>query len=67
MAVFWDGFEIIERRLKDKDGTPMLLKLKDWPPDEDFAKLMPNHFEDLMKNLPLAHYTRRTGKLNLVR
>ena len=66
MAVFWDGFEFINQRLVDKNGVPMLLKLKDWPPDEDFAKLMPNHFDDLMNNLPLAHYSRRTGNLNLV-
>jgi [histone H3]-dimethyl-L-lysine9 demethylase len=35
IAVFWDGFEIVEKRLKDNEGRPMLLKLKDWPPDRE--------------------------------
>lgn len=35
IALFWDGFEIVEKRLKDNEGTPMLLKLKDWPPDSE--------------------------------
>lgn len=35
IAVFWDGFEIVEKRLRDNEGTPMLLKLKDWPPDSE--------------------------------
>ena len=32
---------------------------------EDFAELLPDRFEDLMQALPLAEYTRRTGRLNL--
>lgn len=35
IALFWDGFEIVEKRLRDNEGTPMLLKLKDWPPDSE--------------------------------
>lgn len=35
IAVFWDGFEIVEKRLRDNEGTAMLLKLKDWPPDRE--------------------------------
>lgn len=35
IAVFWDGFEIVEKRLRDNEGTTMLLKLKDWPPDRE--------------------------------
>lgn len=28
-------------RLQDADGLPMVLKLKDWPPGEDFRDMMP--------------------------
>ncbi|KAM5172810.1 lysine-specific demethylase 3B isoform 2-T2 [Mantella aurantiaca] len=62
---FWDGFEVIEKRLRAEDGTPMVLKLKDWPPGEDFRDMMPTRFEDLMENLPLPEYTKRDGRLNL--
>lgn len=43
----------------------MLLKLKDWPPGEDFAEMLPTRYADLMKVLPLSEYTHRTGRLNL--
>ncbi|KAJ3587520.1 hypothetical protein NHX12_011117 [Muraenolepis orangiensis] len=62
---FWDGFQVISRRLKGSDGQPMVLKLKDWPPGEDFRDMMPTRFEDLMENLPLPEYTKRDGCLNL--
>ncbi|XP_048399105.1 lysine-specific demethylase 3B-like isoform X1 [Stegostoma tigrinum] len=62
---FWDGFEIISKRLKSEGGQPMVLKLKDWPPGEDFRDMMPTRFEDLMNNLPLPEYTKRDGRLNL--
>ncbi|XP_036753120.1 lysine-specific demethylase 3B isoform X2 [Manis pentadactyla] len=62
---FWDGFEIICKRLRSEDGQPMVLKLKDWPPGEDFRDMMPTRFEDLMENLPLPEYTKRDGRLNL--
>lgn len=65
MKEFWEGFENFSKRLKDEKGNPMLLKLKDWPPGEDFAELLPKRFEDLMQALPLAEYTRRTGRFNL--
>ncbi|XP_072002421.1 lysine-specific demethylase 3B isoform X2 [Engystomops pustulosus] len=62
---FWDGFEVIEKRLRAEDGSPMVLKLKDWPPGEDFRDMMPTRFDDLMENLPLPEYTKRDGRLNL--
>uniref|UniRef100_A0A3Q4GZU1 Lysine-specific demethylase n=1 Tax=Neolamprologus brichardi TaxID=32507 RepID=A0A3Q4GZU1_NEOBR len=62
---FWDGFEVISKRLQDADGLPMVLKLKDWPPGEDFRDMMPTRFDDLMDNLPLPEYTKRDGRLNL--
>lgn len=42
-----------------------MLKLKDWPPGDDFSELMPTRFQDLMQALPLPEYTQRNGKLNL--
>ncbi|CAN9514912.1 unnamed protein product [Ophioblennius macclurei] len=62
---FWDGFQVISKRLLDSDGQPMVLKLKDWPPGEDFRDMMPTRFDDLMDNLPLPEYTKRDGRLNL--
>ncbi|KAG8546473.1 hypothetical protein GDO81_018824 [Engystomops pustulosus] len=62
---FWDGFEDISRRLKNDAGEAMVLKLKDWPPGEDFRDMMLSRFNDLMSNIPLPEYTRREGKLNL--
>lgn len=65
MKKFWDGFEHVKQRLRDGNGVPMLLKLKDWPPSDDFAKLLPDRFKDLMSALPLGEYTHRDGLLNL--
>ncbi|KAL8585820.1 hypothetical protein ACOMHN_065170 [Nucella lapillus] len=65
MRDFWDGFECIENRLVDSKGRDLMLKLKDWPPGDDFAELLPSLFDDLMAALPLPEYTRRDGKLNL--
>uniref|UniRef100_A0A8D3C5A8 Lysine-specific demethylase n=1 Tax=Scophthalmus maximus TaxID=52904 RepID=A0A8D3C5A8_SCOMX len=62
---FWDGFQVIAKRLQDNDGQPMVLKLKDWPPGEDFRDMMRTRFDDLMDNLPLPEYTKRDGRLNL--
>ncbi|XP_057205404.1 lysine-specific demethylase 3B isoform X2 [Triplophysa rosa] len=62
---FWDGFQVISKRLHGADGQPMVLKLKDWPPGEDFRDMMPTRFDDLMDNLPLPEYTKRDGRLNL--
>ncbi|KAM8940200.1 lysine-specific demethylase 3A isoform 2-T2 [Pelodytes ibericus] len=62
---FWDGFEDISARLKSSEGEAMVLKLKDWPPGEDFRDMMPTRFDDLMNNIPLPEYTKREGRLNL--
>ena len=62
---FWDGFQHVTKRLKDRQGTPMLLKLKDWPPTDDIAEFMPDRFNDLMKSLPVPEYTLRSGRYNL--
>lgn len=34
-------FSLIAERLQDADGNHMVLKLKDWPPGEDFRDMMP--------------------------
>ncbi|XP_041476903.1 probable JmjC domain-containing histone demethylation protein 2C isoform X3 [Lytechinus variegatus] len=65
MRDFWNGFEDISNRLETKQGLPIILKLKDWPPAQDFSELLPRHFQDLMNNLPLPDYTRRDGRFNL--
>ena len=62
---FWDGFENLSLRMTDESGLPMLLKLKDWPPDNDLAHTLPSRFQDLMKCIPLGEYTKREGRYNL--
>ncbi|XP_054716696.1 lysine-specific demethylase 3B-like [Uloborus diversus] len=65
MKRFWEGFQNFNKRLKDDNGEYMLLKLKDWPPGEDFSEKLPSRFKDLMQALPLPEYTHRDGVLNL--
>ncbi|XP_077544027.1 uncharacterized protein LOC144156100 isoform X5 [Haemaphysalis longicornis] len=65
MRKFWEGFENFSKRMKDEDGEYMLLKLKDWPPGDDFSDMLPTRFSDLMKVLPLPEYTHRDGVFNL--
>ena len=67
LKLFWDGFENLSERLTDDQDRPMLLKLKDWPPENDFAAFLPDHFADLMQCIPLKDYTLREGHLNLAR
>merc|ERR1719414_1805469 len=62
---FWQGFTRIKDRIKDSDDTPMLLKLKDWPPTSDIADYMPKRFQDLFSAFPMKIYTKREGELNL--
>ena len=66
MKEFWDGFEDVSKRLVDtENGQDMLLKLKDWPPNAEFRKLMPKRFNDLMNALPIPEYTTYDGPFNL--
>ena len=62
---FWDGFERIGSRNKDKDGRPQILKLKehDWPLKDQVDG---GQFQDLMKAMPLPEYTSDRGDYNLV-
>ncbi|KAJ1901002.1 Lysine-specific demethylase 3B [Kickxella alabastrina] len=43
-----------------------ILKLKDWPPTQDFQQLLPRHFMHFMASLPFREYTQRDGHFNLV-
>jgi len=64
---FMNNFDldIFSERLRDEKGHPMILKLKDWPPTEDFSDLLPSRFQNLMDCLPLPEYTHRNGVFNL--
>jgi lysine-specific demethylase 3 len=66
MKKFWCGFDNISRRLVDECGNPRILKLKDWPPREDFADVLPSRFRDIMNALPFPEYTHRNGVFNIV-
>ena len=56
---------LISERLCDVKEEPMILKLKDWPNSDDFKKVLPTRFEDLMANLPVKPYTSREGFFNI--
>ncbi|XP_069317215.1 probable JmjC domain-containing histone demethylation protein 2C isoform X1 [Eulemur rufifrons] len=62
---FWDGFEEVSKRQKNKSGETVVLKLKDCPSGEDFKTMMPARYEDLLKSLPLPEYCNPEGKFNL--
>lgn len=66
MRDFWAGFECVGSRMRDRFGRTRILKLKDWPPGDDFADLLPRRFRDLLQALPFPDYTHRSGSLNLV-
>ena len=63
---YWDGFENLKLRPKDKDGRPLIYKLKDWPPGEEFGDALPEQFNDLMSCIPMPDYTTHEGSRNLV-
>ena len=45
MKTFWKGFLSMKDRLQDKHTNRALtLKLKDWPPGDDFSEIIPEHF-----------------------
>lgn len=67
MKYFWDGFASVKKRLPRDCEEKCVLKLKDWPTSDDFANVMKDHFDDIMKAVPLADYTNRDGKFNLAR
>ncbi|CAJ2648362.1 unnamed protein product [Trifolium pratense] len=55
-----------------KDGQkyinlwPTLLKIKDWPPSDNFENVLPRHFDEFIRCLPFQEYCDpRAGILNL--
>ncbi|KAH1074009.1 hypothetical protein J1N35_026337 [Gossypium stocksii] len=45
---------------------PQILKLKDWPPSNEFEKLLPRHYAEFLCCLPFKEYTNpRSGLLNI--
>ena len=65
LSSFWNGFTDISERIQSTDQVPLILKLKDWPPDHDFMDKMPERYEDYTANLPMPEYTTREGTFNL--
>ncbi|XWS39594.1 hypothetical protein CRYUN_Cryun18bG0068500 [Craigia yunnanensis] len=50
----------------DTESWPEILKLKDWPPSNEFEKLLPRHHVEFLGCLPFKEYTHsRSGILNI--
>ncbi|KAJ4775170.1 Transcription factor jumonji (jmjC) domain-containing protein [Rhynchospora pubera] len=60
---FFTGYE---KGLSHYDNWPMLLKLKDWPPESSFDERLPRHGFEFISALPFKEYTDpNSGPLNL--
>ncbi|KAJ4775171.1 Transcription factor jumonji (jmjC) domain-containing protein [Rhynchospora pubera] len=60
---FFTGYE---KGLSHIDNWPMLLKLKDWPPESSFDERLPRHGFEFISALPFKEYTDpNSGPLNL--
>ncbi|KAA6427483.1 MAG: hypothetical protein FRX49_02146 [Trebouxia sp. A1-2] len=46
-------------------SEPLMLKVKDYPPDAAFAEQMPRHWQDFMQCLPFPEYAHPGGSLNV--
>ncbi|XWS68469.1 hypothetical protein CRYUN_Cryun04dG0093000 [Craigia yunnanensis] len=50
----------------DIESWPQILKLRDWPPSNEFEKLLPRHHIEFLCCLPFKEYTHpRSGLLNI--
>ncbi|KAJ6516366.1 Clavaminate synthase-like protein [Mycena sanguinolenta] len=47
------------------EGRDKCWKLKDWPPEKDFKSDFPELYEDFNQAVPIPHYVRRDGVLNI--
>ncbi|CAM8979156.1 unnamed protein product [Rhodiola kirilowii] len=60
---FFDGYSNAKY---DKAGWPCILKLKDWPPSNEFDAMLPRHGAEFVHCLPFQDYTHpKTGYLNI--
>ncbi|XP_040217919.1 probable JmjC domain-containing histone demethylation protein 2C isoform X2 [Rana temporaria] len=62
---FWDGFEDVAKRQKQKNGETILLKMKDQPSGDDFKNTMLLRHEDFFRMLPVPEYLNPDGRFNL--
>ncbi|KAI9491390.1 hypothetical protein BDB00DRAFT_766999 [Zychaea mexicana] len=46
-------------------GNPEVLKIKDWPPKENFSEQFPDLYQDFMRILPIKEYCTVDGVFNL--
>ena len=61
----FDSREWFERNIKEPRGHGML-KLRDWPTEDDFKGKLPRHYVDFLQMLPFQEYTNMIdGPLNL--
>ena len=61
----FDSREWFERNIKEPHGHGML-KLRDWPTEDDFKGKLPRHYADFLQMLPFQEYTNMIdGPLNL--
>lgn len=63
---FWNGFQCLKKRRKKNENT-LLLKLKDWPEDNDIRDVSKQHYDDFFLKLPMSDYTRANSIFNLVK
>ncbi|KAG9027471.1 hypothetical protein FRB95_007741 [Tulasnella sp. JGI-2019a] len=47
------------------EGRTDCLKLKDWPPTDEFSRAFPELFQDFAQAVPVPDFTRRDGILNI--
>ncbi|WVN88947.1 uncharacterized protein L203_104162 [Cryptococcus depauperatus CBS 7841] len=58
-------FEMFGRRKVEEGKEQAVLKLNDWPPEDEFQSACPELYVDFCRALPVPDYTRRDGVLNL--
>lgn len=66
IRVFSMGFDDSNEREKDENKEVIRYKTKYFPPKEDIAEKLPDHFNDFMKNIPFIFYSTRDEIFNLI-
>lgn len=64
---YFSAFSNRKRRqtLCESLGSSEVLKVKDWPPNQDLKNKLPGLYEDFMRTVPAPEYCSATGYLNL--